>query len=330
LGVASVYRQLERPLPEQFVYAREHTLKAFQDLVARVMPFDLVIDEATADGIEARVSRTSVCGSWGAIAGNLRFFADRFGVPRASIEGTQIPEHFIRRYARRGASTVVYEQRRRREGLYAVREVTYFGFVLERDAEPLRSPFPDDLAAAAREALKDAVLAGQSPHPDQTPVRRALDRLGYYWRRSGGTLAVASTEVAARQLASQLAGVDSWDSFIDARLKLDVDSVVPAAERERLEALPASLHLFGDRVPIDYEVEQGVGVARLRLREGQARRLRERDLPPFDRPIRFTVIRGKREAVRADSIADLGRKLAGLTRDERTRLNRGGRRSRRR
>jgi ATP-dependent helicase HrpA len=330
LGVASVYRQLERPLPEQFPYARERTLKAFQDLVARVMPFDLVIDEATADGQEARVSRTSVAGSWGAIAGNLRFFADRFGVPRASIEGTQIPEHLIRRYARRGVSTVVYEQRRRREGLHAVREVTYFGFVLDRDAEPLRSPFPTELAESARAALRDAVLAGQTPHPDQNPIRRALDRLAFYWRRSGGTLELASTEVAARQLTAQLAAVNSWDEFIGTRLKLDVEAAVPEETRARLEALPASLHLFGDRVPIDYDVEQGVGVARLRLREGQARRLRERDLPPFDRPLRFTVTRGKREAVRADSLADLGRKLAGLSREERTRLHRRGRRSRRR
>ena len=41
------------------------------------MPFDLVIDEETAWGEEARVSKTSVCGSWGAIAGELRYFADR-------------------------------------------------------------------------------------------------------------------------------------------------------------------------------------------------------------------------------------------------------------
>ena len=57
------------------------------DLVARVMPFDLVIDEHTADGQEARVSKTSVAGSWGAVAGSLRFFADRFGVARAGDRG---------------------------------------------------------------------------------------------------------------------------------------------------------------------------------------------------------------------------------------------------
>ena len=100
--------------------------------------------------------------------------------------------------------------------------------------------------------------------------------------------------------------------------------------RAALEGLPSSLHLYGDRVPLDYEVEQGRGVARLRLKEGQARRLQARDLPPFDRPLRFTVVRGKREALRADSLEELRRQLAGLPREERARLLRSGRRVRRR
>src|SRR2546427_7051098 len=65
LGTASVYRQLELALPDKLPYAGEKTLAAFAELVARIMPFDLVIDEETADGREARVSRGSVCGSWG-------------------------------------------------------------------------------------------------------------------------------------------------------------------------------------------------------------------------------------------------------------------------
>ena len=329
LGTASVYRQLELALPDKLPYAGEKTLAAFAELVARIMPFDLVIDEETADGREARVSRGSVCGSWGAIAGTLRYFADRFGVPRASIEGTQLPERALRRYARRGAPTVTFERHRRREGLMAVRTVEYFGFVLERDSEPLGSPFPPDLAAAARAALVQAVLAGETPHPDQGRVRRALERFGFYWRRSGGQLTEAGTEPLTARLAQQLAAVASWDDFINTRLTLDVEEVIPAEVRHQLDALPASIHLYGDRVPLDYEVEQGRGVIRLRLREGQARRLQPRDVPALDRPVRFTVLRGKREAVRAASVEELHRQLSGLSREERARLVRGGRRRRR-
>jgi len=330
LGTAAVYRQLELPLPVPLPYVSDKTLALFADLLARIMPFDLVIDEATADGREARVSRDSVAGSWGAIAGTLRYFADRFGVPRASIEGTQLPERAIRRYARRGVAGVTFERQRRREGLMVVRTVSYFGFLLERDVEPLADPFPPELAAAARAALGEALLAGHTPHPDQGSLRRALERLGFYWRRSGGRLEAAASERVGARLAAQLATVESWQQFLATRLTLDVDAAVPAAERQALEALPASVHLYGDRVPLDYEVEQGVGVVRLRLKEGQARRLQARDLPPFDRPVRFTVLRGKREAVRADTVEELRRQLSGLSSGERARLARGGRRGWRR
>ena len=330
LGMASVYRQLELSLPEKLPYADDRVRTAFADLIARVMPFDLVIDEETADGREARVSKGSVCGSWGAVAGTLRYFADRFGTPRASIEGTQLPERAIRRYARRGAPEVGFERLRRRSGLVAVRRLTYFDFLLERDAEPLPDPFPTDLASAARAALVEALLTGATPHPDQGRVRRALDRYAFYWRRSGGRLPAAAPERLAAKIAEQVQHVGSWDDFINGRIGLDVEADLPDPVRAELEALPSSLHLLGDRIPVEYEVERGAGVVRLRLKEGQARRLRGRDLPPFDRPVRFTVLRGKREAVRAETLEDLQRQLSGLSQAERKRLVHAGRRHRRR
>src|SRR5258708_36018692 len=147
------------------------------------MLYDLVIDEQTADGREARVSGSSVAGSWGAIAGSLRYFADRFGVPRASIEGTQIPERAIRRYARRSRPEVVFERQRRREGLMIVRTVEYFGFTLDREVEHLPSPFPEDLADSARSALVDALLAGETPHPHPRETRPGPGRGRPPWAR---------------------------------------------------------------------------------------------------------------------------------------------------
>jgi hypothetical protein len=312
-------------------YGDRKTLEAFADLVAKIMPFDLVIDEQTADGREARVSRSSVCGSWGAIAGTLRYFADRFGVPRASIEGTQIPERAIRRYARRGRPQAVFERQRRREGLMVVRAVEYFGFTLDRDVEQLPSPFPEELADAARQALVQAILAGETPHPDQGKVRRGLERFGHYWRRSGGQLSQARSEELSEQIAAQLARVSSWDGFIGTRIFLDPDAAIPERERHRLDSLPSSVFLYGDRVPVDYDVEQGVGgVVRLRLKEGQARRLHPTDLPAFDRPVRYTVTRGKHEAVRANSLDELRSGLRTLESAQRARLMRAGRRGRRR
>jgi hypothetical protein len=143
-------------------------------------------------------------------------------------------------------------------------------------------------------------------------------------------LAAAATERVAERIAAQLARVSSWEDFLATRFELDVDAVIPEVERARLDALPASAHLYGDRVPLEYAVEDGVAFVRLRLKEGQARRLQWRDLPTFDRPVRFTVVRGRHPAVRGESPEDLRRQLSELPRAERGRLIRGGRRPRRR
>ena len=85
--------------------------------------------------------------------------------------------------------------------------------------------------------------------------------------------------------------------------------LVAPASRERLEALPAMVRLRGDAVPVDYELADGTGVARIRLREGQAKRLRADELPPFDRPLRFAVWRGRHAPVLAATLPELQAEL---------------------
>ena len=58
MGTASVYRSLELPLPRTLPYANRELRARFAELLAECMPFDLVIDEQTADGQEVRVAKT--------------------------------------------------------------------------------------------------------------------------------------------------------------------------------------------------------------------------------------------------------------------------------
>jgi len=297
LGVAAVYRALELPLPKTMPYASKELRSRFIELVARVMPFDLVIDERTVDGTEARINRSSMAGSWGAVAGTLRFFGDRQGIPRAGIEGTTIPYDLIRQNARKGPPVVSVAGPRKHRHLAVSRRLTYFGFELETVVEELRGEVPAPLQEAARDALADALLEGDTPHPDQGRIRRALTELGELWRRSGGTLESIATQVLRARIRERLAGVTSWQEFLGTRVTLDADSLVDAGTRARLLELPSMVHLMGDAVPLDYEVEEGAGVVVLRLREGQLRRLKEGDLPVVDRPLRFSVMRGARPAL---------------------------------
>jgi hypothetical protein len=305
LGVASVYRSLELPLPKQFPYASKEIRRLWADLLARIMPFDLVIDERTVDGQEARVSKTSVAGSWGAVAGTLRFFADRFGTPRAGIEGTTLSYDLVRRYATLGPSKVVLGGTRKHQRLLIERKRSYFGFDLETEAQPTTGEIPQELQEAAWDVLTDALIQGETVHPDQHRLRQALEEIDELWRRSGGTLPSLSPGEVRARVRRQLEGVRSWEDFLHSRIGLELRELIDDETRERLESLPGRLHLRGDAVPLDYEVEAGVGVARVRLREGQARRLRQDELPPLDRPIRFAVQRGGHPPIQADTIPAL-------------------------
>jgi ATP-dependent helicase HrpA len=305
LGMASIYRAIGLPLPSRLTLAGDAVYGRFADLVARIMPFDLVIGEQTAEGQEARVSKGSVCGSWGAVAGALRFFADRSGTPRAAIEGTQLSLDLVRRYAALGEAELIYDPARKRSALAITRRTRYHGFELGREREPVET-FPDSLAPQARRVLAEALARGEARHPAVRQNRSAIDELRAVYRRSGGlTPRLGMAELAALY-EHRLAGVRSMDEFRAADLRIDADAMVPAAERARWMALPSSAAVRGHDVPMDYDVDDdGVGVVRLRLPEKLARTLTSTELPELGRPIRFVVTRGQRGAVRASSLEEL-------------------------
>jgi hypothetical protein len=327
LGTASVYRSLELPLPARLPYASRELRQRWADLLARIMPFDLVIDERTAEGQEARVSKTSVAGSWGAVAGNLRYFADRFGNPRAGIEGTTLPYELIRRHATWGLPSVSVGGPRRHQRLAVSRQLSYLGFDLETETELLDGEIPAELRGLAIDALADAVASGETVHPDQSRVRRALAELDELWRRSGGTLPSAGREHVLGLLRAQLEQVTGWSSFLATRIRIDPAELVDAATRDALAELPSAVRVKGDTVALEYDLDAGNPVVRLRLREGQARRLQPRDLPVLDRPVRFEVVRGRQPPVRASTLPGLQAELNRLARrDPRERRRaRGGR-----
>ena len=312
LATASIYRALGMELPAKMVNARDHIYRKFTELLAQYMPFDLVIDEHTADGTEARVSKTSVAGSWGAIAGDLRYFADRSGIPRAAIEGTQIPMELIRRYATRGKVEVVYDPRRKHGPLMLKRTVEYFGFELESEVETVED-FPPDLAKEARRALAEALARGEARHFAVKKNREAIEEIREAYKRSGGETQRLGLPELVAVYEEELAGVSSMDDFRSARLAVDIDKFVPLDIRERLERLPNQITIRDRDVEIDYDVEdrdgKRCGVARLRLPEKLARTLTDAEIPELDRPVRFVVLRGQRGAVRAETLDDLQERL---------------------
>ncbi len=313
LGMASVFRGLGMQLPSRMPIARDNTLRKFAELLARYMPLDLVIDEQTAEGNNARVSKTSVCGSWGPIAGELRYFADRSGTPRAGIEGTQVPMHLIRRYATRGISAVRYDPKRKGGMLVLEHTLEYFGFQLEREVEAIED-FAPEIAPRARKALADALAKGQARHLASKKNRAAIEEIRQTYRKSGGATPKFGLNELTDWYEERLVEVDSMNDFRNAKLTLDRDSIVPRDVREKFADLPMNVVIREREVDIEYDVEEGesgkTAVARLRLPEKLARSMTEEELPELDRPLRFVVIRGQRGAIRADTLDELQDLLA--------------------
>ena len=313
LATASIYRSLGMELPERMVNARDHIYRKFTQLLSQFMPFDLVIDEQTADGTEARVSKTSVCGSWGPIAGDLRYFADRSGIPRAAIEGTQVPMDLIRRYATRGKVELLYDQRRKHGPLMLKRKLDYFGFELESELETVED-FPPEMVGEARHILAEALARGEARHLAVRKNHDAIETIRDAYKRSGGQTPRLGLAELTALYEEQLADVSSMDEFRAARLVVDANVFVPREIREELQSLPDTVMIRDREVDVDYDVEERdgkkTGVARLRLPEKIARTLTEGEIPSLDRPVRFVVLRGQRGAVRSDDLEDLKERLA--------------------
>src|SRR6185437_57072 len=132
-------------------------------------------------------------------------------------------------------------------------------------------------------------------------------------RRSGGkTPRLGQAELAA-WYANELRDARNLHEYRAAPMRFDADDFVPRDERVRLSALPGAAEVRDRTVPMHYEVEEtpggAVGVVRLVLPEKVARGLVQEELPELDRPVRFTITRGGRGSVKADSLDEIAEAL---------------------
>lgn len=323
LAMASVYRSVGVPLPLTMPLVRHDLHRRFSDLVARYMPFDLVIEEQTAEGHEARVSKTSVCGSWGAVAGSLRYFADRFGVPRASIEGTQLPIELVKQYAQRHPPELGFDADRKHSPVLLRRRVTYYGFELSLESEAM-DEFSPEHAQAARHLLADAAARNALRHASVRRNQPLVEEIREVWRRLGGiTPRLGQAELTA-WYEERMDGATTWDAIRQMPMLLDRRDFMSADQLAEARALPGAVEIRDRTVPMDYDVEEHDGrlvpVVRLRVPEKLARTMIQDEVPSLDRPVRFVVPRGQRGSVRADTLDDLQHKLdLPFTDDERER-----------
>jgi hypothetical protein len=301
LAIASIFRGLDLTLPRTLPKMSGRIEREWQALLARVMPFDLVIDEETSWGEEVNVSKTSYCSSHGVVAGQINYFADKFGRARGSISGSQLPYDLIWENAQPGEAQVTYDPAHRRAPLRAIRTREFHGFVLDSDEKPI-DRFPEELADPCRRVLAEAVASGQAQHRDLNASREALRELREVFRRSAGSTASVGEKELTDYLMQRLAGVNSYSEFLETPLQINPDDLVPAEERARWMALPSTIVIAERVYPLDYAFEDGQAVVRARIPAKALSYADEDELPVFDRPLHWTVTRGKHEAIRATSL----------------------------
>lgn len=337
LAMAGAMRALNLPLPTKMPLVDADISRRFRELLARVMPFDLTIDEVTADGQEVRVSRNSMCAEAGAIAGTIRYFADRNGMTRGAIEGTSLRLDLIRRNAKSGSGEFVFDPHTPAAPLVWRQNVEYFGFVLESQSHPIKD-FRGEHAPQARRVLAEAVASGEAQHMTSKTNQKVVNEVRELFLRSGGKTGRLGFKELAYIYEAQLAEqeVNSLLEFRNARLLLRLSDFVSESERHRLRAMPSKVKIAGQQVELSYDLE-GVdpaltGVIRLHLTEKLARHLSPRELPRLDRPLRFEVSRGSRGVLRADTLEELQNELEGPwtptnaeeTRERESKITRGG------
>jgi ATP-dependent helicase HrpA len=301
LAIASIFRGLDLALPRSLPRLTGKLDRDWRALVARMMPFGLVIDEETSWGEHVTVSKTSVASSYGAVAGEIVYFADKMGRARGSISGTNIPDQLVLETASAGKSEIVYDGGHRRAPLRLVRSKEFHGFVLESEEEGINR-FPEGMEDECRRVLAEAVASGQAYHPDLSGVRETLRELREVFRRSAGTTAEVNEKVLTDHILERLRDVKSYSEFMETPLRLDPDALVAPEERARWMALPGTIWLAEREFPLDYVLEGDTAVVRARIPAKVLNQVDETDLPELDRPLHWTVTRGKHEAVRAATL----------------------------
>jgi ATP-dependent helicase HrpA len=317
LALASIYRSLDRPLPRELPVLNHQLTEEWRRLLAEVMPFDLVIDGETSWGEEVGVAPSSVCDRWGAITGSLRYFSDRYGRTRGSIEGTEIPFKLIWENAETGLGELTYNPSYPRAPLRLRTARIYHGFELESEEQPIDA-FPEGLEEAARKTLAEAVAAGAAYHRDVKGNRPIVRELREVHRRSGGRTPEITEAALAGYFLGKLERVNSYTEFQETELRLDPAAFVPLETRREWLALPDTIELAGGEYPLDYAFEGETPVVRARVPAKLIPQLSERVIPELDRPLHWTVVRGKRHAIRAESLEEARAVLEGRAPERRT------------
>ena len=268
IAMKSVFRQLGQSLPDpmemQVVSNNDHLHLGFIGLLARVQSLDFVHDQQNSKAMSAYGTVWSAQTSMTQarrVLGKIRYWTDKRGTRRATIEGTEIPEDLVPRYGQKTPQCVT---RVTNEGV----EIQYRLSFAEEDLGTKNIVVSDDevpegLLGQAEmkfvEAFANKQLSGVEVVVDKnTDARKEHNHL---WIRSGGSYKRATLEDEREGYANEILGkgIISAQSFEQALRNGSVDAKnlllvsVSDSEREWFEREnPESIEVDGKNCLVEY------------------------------------------------------------------------------
>ncbi len=208
LAMASVYRALRLPLPSELPPARDGDAAPLPGAAGArpaILPRDRRGDGSAASPRECR--RRACAGAGGRSREPCGTSPTGLACRARPSRGRRLPRDLVRKYAVEHPAELVFDAERSQAPLRRRRRVTYFGFELEREDEPIRD-WRGSEAASARRVLADALARGEALHPAVRRHRQAIDEIREAWRRSGGTTPRLGQDDLAALYERALDGID--------------------------------------------------------------------------------------------------------------------------
>ena len=286
IAMKSVYRQLRlrvrMPDPQnlQIISENDDLHKEFVDLLARVQSLDFVRDERNSQvGTVWRAKHSLTDGA--RVLGKIRYWSDRRGIQRATIEGTEVPEDLFKLYTDKKPDSI---HQVNSEGVEIEFKLEFagepVGSLIEAAAD---SEVPAELVKQAEQKFIDALLNRQisTGFADQNRETRKLSR--QLRIRSGGAVEEIS-ESKEQELYKlefkdkEIISVRSLQSAIESgkvnpdNLLLKLEDFIPVETQKKIMAdNPDTVQVEGETLAVEYGVSGHEFYCLAEVAEGFAR-----------------------------------------------------------
>ena len=242
LGVASVYRSLELPLPKQLPYASKESearVGRSARAVHAVRPRDRRAHRRRPGGAGLEDLGGGKLGRRGGQPAILRRPVRR--ASRRRSRAPRSPTIWCASTPALGPPRVVLGGPAQAPGARGRAPPLLFRFrPRHRRRAAAAAPSPKALRSAPRDVLAECARRRRDDPSGSGPRHaRTIAMLDELWRRSGGDGCRGLTRRRADPIRQQLERVDGWENFQRTSIALDPAALVDAATRERLDALPA-------------------------------------------------------------------------------------------